>query len=45
MAHEAQTIFIQVSEPGEPRHHFVQLLAYDAEGNEVGRKKVRGWER
>lgn len=36
---------LSVSEPGEPGHHLVQLLAYDADGNEVGRKKVGGWER
>lgn len=43
MAYEAQTIFAYVSEPGEPGHGFVQLLAYDADGNEVGRKRLGGW--
>jgi hypothetical protein len=42
MAYEAQTIFVYVSEPGELGHQFVQLPAYDADGNEVGRKKVGG---
>ena len=41
VAYEAQMIFVYVSEPGEPGHHFVQLLAYDADRNEVGRKS--GW--
>jgi hypothetical protein len=45
VAYEAQTIFVYVSEPGEPGHQFVQLLAYDAYGDEVGRKKVGGGER
>ena len=43
VAYEAHTIFVYVSEPGEPGHHFVQLLAYDADGNEVGRRQVGGW--
>jgi hypothetical protein len=34
--------FVCVSEPGESGHRFVQLLACDADGNEVGRKKVGG---
>lgn len=45
VAYEAETIAVCVSEPGEPSHHFLQLLAYDADGNEVGRKNLGGSER
>ena len=43
VAYEADVIFVYVSEPHEPGHYFVQLLAYDAYGNEVGRKQLGGW--
>jgi hypothetical protein len=45
MVGAAQTIFVYESEPHEPRPHFWSLLAYDAEGYEVGPKKLGGWER
>jgi hypothetical protein len=44
VANEAQTIFVYVSEPSDPGHYFVQLLAFDAEGYEVGRKQLGAWE-
>ena len=43
VADDAETIFVYVSEPHEPGHCFVPLLAYDAEGIEVGRKKLDAW--
>jgi hypothetical protein len=39
----AETILVYESEPHEPGEHLYLLLAYDAEGNEVGRRKVGGW--
>jgi hypothetical protein len=42
VAYEVDTIFVYESEPHEPGHHFYQLLSFDVEGNEVGRKQVRG---
>jgi hypothetical protein len=44
VAHEVDTIFVYESEPHEPGPHFYQLLAFDVEGNEVGRKQLPGWE-
>jgi len=44
VAYEAETIFVYVSEPSDPGHYFVQLLAFDAEGDEVGRKQFSGLE-
>lgn len=41
----AETIFVYESQPHEPEPHFYLLLAIDAEGNEVGRKKLAGWDR
>jgi hypothetical protein len=35
--YEAETIFVYEKEPHEPGAHFHLLLAFDAEGNEVGR--------
>jgi hypothetical protein len=43
VAYEASTILVYVSEPSDPGHYFVQLLAYDAEGREVGRKQLGGF--
>jgi hypothetical protein len=43
MADVAETILIYEKEPQEPGAHFYLLLAYDGEGNEVGRKMVGGW--
>jgi hypothetical protein len=43
VAYEAESIFVYESEPHEPGHHFYQLLAFDIEGNEVGRKQVEVW--
>jgi hypothetical protein len=42
VADEAETILVYESEPSDPGHQFVLLLAYDAEGNEVGRKQLGG---
>lgn len=42
-ADEAETIFVYKKEPHEPGAHFYLLLACDAEGNDVGRKRVVGW--
>jgi hypothetical protein len=39
----AETILVYESEPDEPGPHFYLLLAYDDEGNEVGRKRLGGW--
>jgi hypothetical protein len=39
----AETILVYESEPDEPGEHFYLLLAYDAGGNEVGRKRMEGW--
>jgi hypothetical protein len=39
----AETILVYESEPDEPGAHFYLLLAYDAEGNEVARKRLTGW--
>lgn len=39
VAYEADVIFVYEKEPHEPGPFFYQLLAYDADGNEVGRKK------
>jgi hypothetical protein len=39
----AETILVYESEPDEPGAHFYLVLAYDAEGNEVGRKTLGGW--
>jgi hypothetical protein len=39
----AETILVYESESDEPGPHFYLLLAYDAEGTEVGRRKVGGW--
>jgi hypothetical protein len=43
VADMAHTILVYESEPDEPGEHFYLLLAYDGEGNEVGRKRVDGW--
>jgi hypothetical protein len=43
VANIAQTILVYESEPDEPGERFYLLLAYDGEGNEVGRKRVDGW--
>jgi hypothetical protein len=40
VAYEASTIFVYEIEPHEPGAHFYLLLAYDEEGNEVGRKRL-----
>jgi hypothetical protein len=45
VVYEAETIAVCVSEPGEPGHHLLQLLVYDTDGNEVGRKKLGGSKR
>jgi hypothetical protein len=42
VADEAAVIFVYEKEPHEPGVYFVLLLAYDAEGNEVGRKRIGG---
>ncbi|MEA3376529.1 MAG: hypothetical protein U9R72_10100 [Chloroflexota bacterium] len=42
VADEADVIFVYEKEPHEPGAHFHFLLAYDAEGHEVGRKRVAG---
>ena len=42
MADEAAVIFVYEKEPHEPGAYFALLLAYDAEGNEVGRKRIAG---
>jgi hypothetical protein len=42
VADEAETIFVYESESDEPGVHFFLLLAYDADKNEVGRKKLSG---
>jgi hypothetical protein len=39
----AETIFVYESEPHEAGSQFYLLLAYDAEGNEVGRRQIQGW--
>jgi hypothetical protein len=39
----AETILVYESEAHEAGPHFYLLLAYDAEGNEVGRKRLTGW--
>jgi hypothetical protein len=44
VTYEAETIFVYEKEPHEPGAHFYLLLAYDAEANAVGRKRVTGWE-
>ncbi|MFW6116305.1 MAG: hypothetical protein ACOC6F_01130 [bacterium] len=43
VADEAEEIFVYEKEPPEPGAHFYLLLAYDAEQNEIGRKRVTGW--
>jgi hypothetical protein len=43
VAFEASIMFVYVSEPSDPGHYFVQLLAFDVEGNEVGRKQLGGF--
>ena len=40
IAHEAAVIYVYAKEPHEPGAYFVLLLALDAEGNEVGRKRL-----
>ena len=42
VAYELEVIFVYEKGPQEPGPHFYQLLAYDADGNEVGRKKLGG---
>jgi hypothetical protein len=42
VADEAAVIFVYEKEPYEPGAYFVLLLAYDAEGNEAGRKRIAG---
>ena len=42
VAYQAQKILDYVSEPGEPGPQFVQLLACDAYGTEVVRKRIAG---
>ncbi|MFO7741899.1 MAG: hypothetical protein R6X31_06255 [Anaerolineae bacterium] len=42
MADEADVIFVYEKQPHEPGAHFHFLLAYDAGGHEVGRKRVAG---
>jgi hypothetical protein len=42
VAYEAETILVYESEPSDPGHQFVLLLAYDGDGNEVGRKQLAG---
>jgi len=44
MADIAATILVYESESHGPGPFLVLLLAYDAEGNEVGRKKLGGRE-
>jgi hypothetical protein len=45
VADVAKTIFVYESEPHEPGPQFCLVLAYDAEVNEVGRRRLGGWER
>jgi len=40
VAYEAAVIYVYAKEPYEPGVYFVLLLALDAEGNEVGRKRL-----
>lgn len=40
VAYEAKTILVYVSEPSDLGHYFVQLLAYDADGNELRYKRI-----
>jgi len=42
VVHEAAVIFVYEKEPRDPGPFFYQLLAYDVDGNEVGRKKLEG---
>jgi hypothetical protein len=42
VADEARVIFVYIKEPHEPGAYFVLALAYDADGNEVGRKRIGG---
>lgn len=42
MALEAETMSVCEKELHEPGAHFYLLLAYDADKNEVGRKRVGG---
>jgi hypothetical protein len=42
VADEARVIFVYAKEPHEPGAYFVLMLAYDADGNEVGRKRIGG---
>jgi hypothetical protein len=44
VADMAHTILVYESELNEPGDHFYLLLAYDRDGNELGRKKVLGWD-
>jgi hypothetical protein len=44
VADVAETIFVYESEPHEPGPQFYLVLSYDAEGNELGRKRLGGWE-
>ena len=43
VADAVDVILVYSKEPHEPGPFFVQLLAYDAGGNEVGRKKLGRW--
>lgn len=43
VAYEAETIFVYEKEANELGEHFYLLLAYDAEQNEVGRKRLQTW--
>lgn len=45
VADVAEIIFVYEFEPHEPGAHFYLLLTYNAEGNEVGRKRQAGWDR
>jgi hypothetical protein len=44
VAEIAEAILVCESEAHEPGEYFCLLLAYDGEGNEVGRKKMEGWD-
>ena len=43
VADEAHVIFVYAKEPHEPGAYFVLALAYDVDGNEVGRKRIGGY--
>lgn len=42
VAYDAERMFAYEPEPHEPGAHFFFLLAYDTEGNEVGRERIGG---